>query len=282
MIPDRRASWLWLGATAVVFLADIFLHLPITDFCDWLATRYGFTEYDHAVRIGFVAIGACAFVAVWFWPSGHRGLLGPAMTFLVGLMLLAHKLIVVNAIESIHYPQYALLVLLLAPAVRDLEIAWIVATILGAIDEGYQAMLMPRGAPNYFDWNDVVLNGIGAAIGVVIVVTFTKIARQRLRPSPRVRWAIAAAVIAIAFLLAPPTWSPFFEATPGGRLFRRLAASEGMMVLMVVYGVIITLDMKIMGRQARIVRRNDLSCLARPPRDVPEAFRHGRGPRARD
>jgi hypothetical protein len=240
LIPDRRASWLWIAATAVVFLADIFLHLPITDFCDWLATRYGFTEYDHALRIGFVTLGACAFVTVWLWPSGHRRLVGLAMTFLVGLMLFAHKLIVVNAVESIHYPQYALLVLLLAPAVRDLEIAWIVATILGAIDEGYQATFLPRGAPDYFDWNDVVLNAIGAAIGVVIVLTFAKIARQPLRRSWHVRWAIAAAVIVIALVLAPPTWSPFFEATPGGRLFRRLAASEGLAVLLIVYGMVLS------------------------------------------
>jgi hypothetical protein len=241
LIADRRASGLWLAATAVVFLADIFLHLPITDFCDWLATRYGFTEYDNALRIGFVLMGACAFVAVWLWPSRQRLLAGLTMTFLVGLMLLAHRVIVVNAVESIHYPQYALLVLLLAPAVRDLEIAWIVATILGAIDEGYQAMFLPRGAPDYFDWNDVVLNAIGAAIGVVIVVTFSKIARDRLRRSLGVRVAITTAVIVIAFVLAPPAWSPFFDATPGGRLFHRLAASEALVVLTVVYGVVVSI-----------------------------------------
>lgn len=239
MIGDRRAR-AWLVATAVVFFADIFLHLPVTDFCDWLATRYGFTNYDLAVRVGFMLLGACTFVTIWLWPSGHRLLVGLAMTFLAALMLLAHKLIVVNAVESIHYPQYALIVLLLAPAVGNLEIAWIGATILGAIDEGYQARFLPRGAPDYFDWNDVVLNAIGAAAGVVIVVTFTKVARRPLRDSAGLRWAIAAAAVVIAFVLAPPVWSPFFEATPGGRLFHRLTASEAMVVLAVIYALVMT------------------------------------------
>lgn len=243
MIADRRASRLWLAATAVVFLGDIFLHLPVTDFCDWLSTRYGFTEYDSAVRMGFLLFGACTYLAIWLWPSGHRLLVGLTTTLLVGVMLSAHRLIVVNAIESIHYPQYALIVLLLAPAVRNLEIAWIAATILGAIDEGYQARFLPRGAPDYFDWNDVVLNAIGAALGVVLVITFTKVARRPLRYSARMRWALAAVAVAvaIAFVLAPPVWSPFFQATPGGRLFHQLAASEAMVVLIVVDAVVLSL-----------------------------------------
>ena len=254
MIGDRRAR-MWLAATAIVFLADVFLHLPVTDFCDWLARRYGFTEYDTGVRVGFLLLGACTFVTIWVWPSGHRLLVGLTMTCLVALMLLAHRLIVVNAVESIHYPQYALMVLLLAPAVGDVEIAWIGATILGAIDEGYQARFLPRGAPDYFDWNDVVLNGIGAAVGVVIVVTFTRVARRRLRDSGGMRWAIAAAVV-IALVIAPPVWSPFWEATPGGRLFHRLTASEAMVVLTVIYALVMAVR--------RISQPRDPVSLARP------------------
>jgi hypothetical protein len=239
LIGDRRAR-AWLAATAVVFLADVFLHLPITDFCDRLATRYGFTEYDSTMRAGFLLIGACTFATIWVWPSGHRLLVGLTTTFLAALMLLAHRLIVVNAVESVHYPQYALIVLLLAPAVGNLEIAWIGATILGAIDEGYQARFLPRGAPDYFDWNDVVLNAIGAAVGVVIVVTFTKVARRPFRHPAGLRWAIAVAAVVIALVLAPPVWSPFFETTPGGRLFHRLTASEAMVVLTVIYALVMT------------------------------------------
>jgi hypothetical protein len=256
LIADRRASRVWLTATAVVFLADIFLHLPVTDFCDWLATRYGFTAYDSAMRVGFLLIGACTFVTIWLWPSGHRLLVGLTMTFLVGVMLLAHRLIVVNAVESVHYPQYALIVLLLAPAVGNLEIAWIGATILGAIDEGYQARFLPRGAPDYFDWNDVVLNAIGAAVGVVIVVTFTRVARRQLRESAGMRVVIAAAAIVIALVLAPPVWSPFFEATPGGRFFHRLTASEAMVVLTVIYALVMAVR--------RISQPRDPVSLARP------------------
>ena len=160
----------WLFVTAIVFLAGVFLHLPVTDFCDWLAREYGFTAYDDAVRLGAMTLGTGAFLAVWLWPDRHRMPIGIAVTGLLALAVIAHKVIVVNAIESIHYPQYALIAVLLARSGFGLEPAWLGATLLGAVDEGYQAVALPRGAPDYFDWNDVLLNGIGAAFGALIVV----------------------------------------------------------------------------------------------------------------
>ncbi len=235
MTEERGLSRRWLLITAVVFLADLFFHLPITDFCDWLARRYGFAEYDYAVRIGFIAVGVLSLAAVWLWASRDRVTFGVAITGLLALTVIAHKLIVVNAVESIHYPQYALLVGLLARAGAGLEPAWLVATGLGAIDEGYQALALPRGAPDYFDWNDVVLNGIGATFGVVIVLAFMRASAMRAaRPLRIATWLFAAALL-VAIVVSPPVWSPFFQVTPGGRHFHRLSASEGIGVLMLLY-----------------------------------------------
>jgi hypothetical protein len=236
----------WLAAAAIVFLGDLFLHLPVTDFCDWLATRYGFPEYDHAVRIGFIAAGVIGYAAIWLKPGKHRATFGIAATVLLGLTIAAHKLIVVNAVETIHYPQYALLMVILARGLADVELSWIVATMLGALDEGYQAVALPRGAPDYFDWNDVVLNGIGAARGALIVLAFIRTVVQT--PSDRfwnTKWATLTTGLALAAYLDPPVWSPFFEATPGGRLFHRLAASEAVFLLTVVYGLVLALQYRV-------------------------------------
>ncbi|HYN06457.1 MAG TPA: hypothetical protein VES67_03610 [Vicinamibacterales bacterium] len=249
-MAGRRVSPGWLAAAAVVFLGDLFLHLPVTDFCDWLATRYGFSEYDYAVRMGFIAAGVIGYAVIWLWPGRHRTAFGMAATVLLGLTIVAHKLIVVNAVETIHYPQYALLMVLLARGLANLELSWIAATLLGALDEGYQAVALSRGAPDYFDWNDVVLNGIGAALGTLVVLAFIRAAGRH--PTERfwnTKWATLTTGLALAAYFDPPVWSPFFEATPGGRLFHRLAASEALFVLTFVYGLILALQYRVTERK---------------------------------
>jgi len=241
----------WLFVTTIVFLAGVFLHLPVTDFCDWLAREYGFTAYDDAVRLGAMTLGTGAFLAVWLWPDRHRVPIGIAVTGLLALAVIAHKVIVVNAIESIHYPQYAVMAVLLARSGFGLEPAWLGATLLGAVDEGYQAVALPRGAPDYFDWNDVLLNGIGAAFGALIVVMTGFAVMQNGRVPSMARWSGLALAIAFAFVMNPPVWSPFLEATPGGRLFHRMSASEAMVVLAIVYGLVVAVE-------ARVRRRGGL------------------------
>ena len=234
----------WLLVTAIVFLAGVFLHLPITDFCDWLARQHGFVAYDDTVRRAAVALGAVAFLAVWLKPSEERLSVGFAATALLTVAVIAHQVIVVNAVENIHYPQYALIGVLLARSGFGLETTWFAATVLGAIDEGYQAVALPRGAPDYFDWNDVLLNGIGSAFGVLIAVMFGLGRRSRGRRESA-RWAAVVGAIAFAFVLSPPVWSPFLETTPAGRQFHRMAASEAMVVLAIVYALVVWVESRV-------------------------------------
>jgi hypothetical protein len=39
----------------------------------------------------------------------------------------------------------------------------------------------------------------------------------------------------VALFVARPVWSPFFDATPGGRLFHKVAASEAVFVLALLW-----------------------------------------------
>jgi hypothetical protein len=235
-LTTDRLSPRWLFFAAVVFLAGVFLHLPVTDFCDWLARRYGFTAYDDTVRRAAIAIGGMAFVALWLRPGRHRVAIGAAATSLLIVAAIAHRLIVVNAIETIHYPQYALVALLLVRGGASLDAAWLGATVLGAADEGYQAVALPRGAPDYFDWNDVVLNGIGAAFGILIAMALRW--RVHMPAITGARWLGGVLALLSAAVFSPPVWSPFFESTPGGRWFHRLSASEAVTILALVYGLV--------------------------------------------
>ncbi|MGH9386943.1 MAG: VanZ family protein [Vicinamibacterales bacterium] len=219
-----------LAGAAVLFAAYLFLHLPVEDFFDMLARRFGFETYDRFALIGFMAGGVAVLVAAWTWPSGRRVLVGIAMTALVALTAVAQRLIVVASIENIHYPQYALLLWALARGLPSVESAWLVATGLGALDEAYQYVALPRGTPDYFDWNDVLLNAIGATFGVVIMLMLGRVRGERSPFYARAVLVTAVAVVVVAFIVDPPVLSPFYTHTPGGRPFHKLSAAEAAIV----------------------------------------------------
>jgi hypothetical protein len=219
-----------LAAAAAVFAAFVFLHLPIEDVFDWMAGRFGFDTYDRVAFWTFLIGGVVLLVTAWSWPSRRRVLIGSSMTMLLVLMAVAQRLLVVVSIENIHYPQYALLLWALARALPSIESAWLATVGLGIVDEGYQFVAQTRGTPDYFDWNDVVLNAIGASLGVVVTLALTT-AIPRVRLPARIAVVMAAALIALALVLDPPVLSPFFSFTPGGRAFHKVSATEAAVVV---------------------------------------------------
>jgi hypothetical protein len=238
MTNQRRYSTVWLAAAAVLFAADIFLHLPVTDFCDALVKKYGFFPFDGFVRRGFEAVGAVCLCGAWMSPKRERTVVGTAVLSLMAVVAAAQMLIVLNGIEDVHYPQYALLAYVLARGLPTLEGAWLGSTILGAADEGYQFVALPRGTPGYFDWNDVVLNAIGSAFGIVIAVMFVRRGGAQALFSRRRALLIVCAAVLAAVIFAPPIVRPFFDVTPGGRRFHRMPAWEGIAVASALwYGV---------------------------------------------
>ena len=227
-----------LSAAAAVFAADLFLHLPVTDFCDMLVKRYGFFPFDGFVRRGFEMLGVACLCGAWVWPRRQRAVVGVAAIALMTVIGAAQMLIVLNAVEDVHYPQYALLTYVLARGLPTLEGAWLGGTILGALDEGYQFVALPRGTPGYFDWNDVVLNAIGSAFGIVIAVMFVRRCGAQELVSRRRALLIACAALGAAIVFAPPMVGPFFDVTPGGRRFHRMPAPEAIAVACALwYGV---------------------------------------------
>ena len=219
----------WLIAAAVAFVADLFLHLPVTDGFDFIAKRFGFFTYDRITKYVFLAIALLCLAAAWRW--AHRRI-AVAVTMLMALAGIAQALLLVAGIENIHYPQYALLAYLLARGLPNTEAAWLGATGLGLLDEAYQFLVLPRGTPEYLDWNDILLNAIGAAFGLVIVAALHRGRGEVLKRNIAVALAVVALVLAL--LLGAPQ-APFFRETPGGRSFHLLSAFEAIVVLSLLW-----------------------------------------------
>ena len=214
----------------MVFVSDLFLHLPITDFCDALVRRFGFETYDLALRRAFLGLGAVMVAVVALRSSPSRRVLLASAGALVGVALVFQRILLVSGIENIHYPQYALIVWLVMQGGLPGESAFLVSTGLGIADEGYQLATMPRGTPGYFDWNDVVLNALGAAFGVVLVLALRRNG-ERTPGSRRRVWIGFLAAAILALVLSPPVWTPFYSVTPGGRVFHKLTGFEAVIAV---------------------------------------------------
>ena len=85
------------------------------------------------------------------------------------LILLALKTIVVINIELIHVLQYGILAFMIFPFVRNFREALFWAVCMGALDELYQYLVLAPDKNDYFDFNDVILNLLGAALGLILI-----------------------------------------------------------------------------------------------------------------
>jgi hypothetical protein len=226
--PDRR----WLVAAGALFLLDIVLHLPVEDVFDEVARRYGFLWYDALAQKIFIALGL-AFAATLWWLSrpSRRSVVRRATLAIIAAVLLAKGFLLVAAIENIHYPQYALIVVVLARGGLALEPSWLIAVGLGVLDEYYQYLMLPRGTPNYLDADDIVLNAIGGLLGVIVLLAWS----DREAELPLIPSSTASRIVLLALVLAaivgPVMRSPFYNTTPGGRHFHLLTWFEASLVL---------------------------------------------------
>jgi len=123
---------------------------------------------------GILAVMAIVLVIVWVIvrhrDSFRHGLarqktavLAVALAGVIGTFGL-----MVNAVEAIHFVQFGGLTVLLSIAYGRVWPALLTSVVLGVADEWYQLYVLHSGWQPYLDFNDLVLNTIGATGGAVI------------------------------------------------------------------------------------------------------------------
>ncbi len=107
-----------------------------------------------------------------------------AFWFLTVLLVLGTwRLLTANNTELVHYPQYipegaALLALTLSPI--D-SMAWI--AIFGGLDECFQYWTIMKGRPVGYDMNDIYMDLLGGAAGMLIAMAFLRCENRPIRTS---------------------------------------------------------------------------------------------------
>lgn len=83
--------------------------------------------------------------------------------------ILCFKILFVVNIEFVHFVQYALFAMLCFPLTLNYMHTLIWATLAGALDEAYQYFYLSPNRTDYYDFNDVIINLIGAAFGLIVI-----------------------------------------------------------------------------------------------------------------
>jgi len=90
----------------------------------------------------------------------------------LALIVLSFNTILVVNVEIIHFIQYALLALLVFPLFSSYQETLFWSTVLGAIDEGYQYLVLAPERTNYYDFNDVLIDMVGATLGLILLSAY--------------------------------------------------------------------------------------------------------------
>lgn len=94
-----------------------------------------------------------------------------AFLFTLDILLITlcyHTILVIN-IELIHIAQYAIMAILVFPILMNYRESLFWAAFLGALDELYQYLILAPEKSDYYDFNDVIINFLGAALGLILV-----------------------------------------------------------------------------------------------------------------
>lgn len=161
----RLSAWaLAAGWTALIY-STLSLVRPA---CEFLKAR---TPFAVIINAALLAVLAAVVFAARRQLFTRRGvwLAVAILLYLGGLWVLKVPE------EKIHFLEYGLLAVLVyravrmdAGAVRAYIAAFLITCLLGWADEGIQHLLPSR----YFQWNDVALNCLSAAIGLMTVGVF--------------------------------------------------------------------------------------------------------------
>jgi hypothetical protein len=180
-----RPRWAWLGFIAYA-AAVTFPHENVQWFVNEIAIRISLHRL-YQVSAAIAAVEALLFtgiVANGLRKQESRSI--PAVFWIVTLALIGFtwRVFTANNVELVHYPQYvpegmALLALTLSPAE---SLAWV--TIFGGLDECYQYAVLSRFRAVPYDFNDVYMDLLGGALGVLLAMALLRCKPRRQHAPP--------------------------------------------------------------------------------------------------
>ena len=182
----------WIGLLLYAALAT-FPHQPVQWLMNEIALRSSRPQvYLWSARIGIVEAVILTAVLL-FRLRKQETRAEPAIFWIVtfGLIWFTWRALTANELEFVHYPQYIpegiIFVALTLSAAESL--AWVV--IFGGLDEAFQYAVLSRLRAAPYDFNDIFMDLLGGAAGVLLGMVFLRCIRRdqpvQLRKLPGIR-----------------------------------------------------------------------------------------------
>lgn len=170
---------LWLTArprtaaaiTSIYIVLVIASHEMIQKTVIWCYDRYGREAVNRTVHFCGIAaaIAFLIFVVRHLARPPRRGVKAAYLAISLGLMAASWPLLFYTDIEVVHFPQYALLAVLIFARSGSYLRTMFYVSLFGAADEAVQYYVMHPGWLINLDFNDMVYNAIGAGLGCTLI-----------------------------------------------------------------------------------------------------------------
>ena len=175
----RHPRWGCAGLIAYAAVAT-FPHENVQWLVNEIAIRITHAKL-YRVSAEITAVEAVALTGIVVWRlRAHAARITMASFWIVtlALILFTWHTFTANNVELVHYPQYIpegilLMALTLSPAE---SLAWIV--IFGGLDEAFQYAVLSWWRPVPYDFNDVYMDLLGGAVGVLVAMAFLDCGRR--------------------------------------------------------------------------------------------------------
>ena len=172
----------WLRANPfynILILAVYYLLVVLPH--EWVGLQtvavFGHLSRDayNALILTIAVVSLCLYAIPWLLNMRKGTRQKQQIFYLISTILLVaytFKYLFVINIEVVHFVQYGVFAILCYPLVRNYSLILIWATMMGSIDEGYQYFYLSPDRTDYYDWNDVITNLLGGALGLVFLRSF--------------------------------------------------------------------------------------------------------------
>ncbi len=216
----RDARWAWAMLSGLYFIVAAGAHLR---FSIWLVSprQTPFGPFAFSQLVAPVALLALAWLLHHAWRSlraGGNGVLAGCWLAWGLAVLAVDRTLTYSLNELAHYPQYALLAWLSAHVLDPRRERRVVGRLmfccglLGALDELQQYVWIAADYGDYFDFNDLVVNQLGAALGAMLYYRPDRV--PALRAAAGRPWAAVAVALLLVLLVLAALGSDRLRLTP--------------------------------------------------------------------
>lgn len=201
----RGLRW---GLVLLYFLATSLGHLAFTEWLLYPRENVWLGRYAFKDAVPTVLVAGAALLLAWVWRSAlrdPRGFWATGRYWLAwaACMAAVDRFLTYSVYEYAHYPQYALLAWLVARAMDPDRAGYDNArilfwtTLLGMLDECMQYLWVTPAYGNYLDFNDFVVNLLGAAAGLALTRGLPAAALPACRGAARFEWCVATGLVLV-------------------------------------------------------------------------------------